>query len=298
MHTEQLASPPRLGLRYAAALLPGRGRSDSLPDRELVLDDVQVDPDRLAAYCRLCGFGLDGTLPTTYPHVLAFGMQVRLMSEPGFPLRLPGLVHVRQRITRWRRIDAGASLALRVHAERLRAHRRGTQVDLVSELTVDGEPGWLGRSTYLAREDGATAAAAGAEDPEPPEVSSENPVARWHAGADTGRRYAGITGDVNPIHLHPLCARAFGFRGAIAHGMWSAARCAAVVGARLPDAHSLDVAFHRPVPLPSTVELFLAHRTEGWDLTLRPGRGGRSHLVASVRPAIPVDVEFAPGSRR
>ena len=294
MHTEHLASAPRLGPRYAVALLPGRGRSHRLPDTELVLDDVHVDPSRLAAYCRLCGFGLDGTLPTTYPHVLAFAVQVRLMSERGFPLRLPGLVHVRQRITRWRRIDACAVLALRVRAERLRAHPRGALVDLVSELTVDGVPGWLGRGTYLAR--GATAVAGVADPPEPTEVRTAHPVARWRAGPDIGRRYARITGDVNPIHLHPLSARLFGFPSAIAHGMWSAARCVAVVGGRLPEAHSVDVAFRSPVPLPSDLELFLAHRAEGWDLTLRPRHGGRAHLVASVRQGPPWN--SSPGPRR
>lgn len=282
MRTKHLESPPRLGTRYAAALLPGRGRSDGLPDTELVLDDVRVSPSRLAAYCKLCGFRLDGTLPTTYPHVLAFAMQVRLMSEPGFPLRLAGLVHVRQRITRWCRIDACAPLALRVRPERLRAHPRGAQVDLVSELTVDGELGWLGRSTYLAR--GATAVTGGVDEPEPAEVHAEHPVASWRAGSDVGRRYARITGDVNPIHLHPFSARLFGFRGAIAHGMWSAARCVAVAG-RLPDAHALDVAFRSPVRLPTGVELFVARPAGGWDLTLRPEHGGRAHLVASVRQA-------------
>ena len=68
--------------------------------------------------------------------------------------------------------------------------------------------------------------------------------------ADTGRRYAGVSGDVNPIHLHPLTARAFGFPRAIAHGMWTAARALAALEGRLPDALTCDVAFGKPVLLP------------------------------------------------
>ncbi|WP_028923874.1 MaoC family dehydratase [Pseudonocardia acaciae] len=283
MATEHLAAPPRLAPRYLAALLPRRRRDGTVGGRELVLDEVTVDPDRLADYCRLCGFALDGTLPTTYPQVLAFPLQLALMTEPGFPFRLPGLVHLRQRVAQRRRIEQGRPLTLRVRAEPPRAHRRGARFDLVSELAASGETAWTGRGTYLAR--GATAPGGNSDDPEPREVRSEHPAARWRVASDTGRRYARVSGDVNPIHLHPLSARPLGFPGAVAHGMWTAARCVASVAGRLPEAHTLDAVFRSPVALPSTVELALAAVTDGWDLTLRPKHGRRPHLVASLRHA-------------
>ncbi|MGH3241752.1 MAG: MaoC family dehydratase, partial [Spirillospora sp.] len=153
--------------------------------------------------------------------------------------------------------------------------------DLISELAVNDETAWTGRGTYLAR--GATASSGPPDDPEPREARSEHPAARWRVTADTGRRYARISGDINPIHLHPLPARLLGFPGAVAHGMWTAARCVATVTGRLPDAHSLDAVFRTPVALPSTVELALAAVADGWDLTLRPEHGRRPHLVASLR---------------
>lgn len=66
MVTEKLDAEPRLGPRYALALLPRRGGGARLPDRELALDGPQVDPGRLADYARVCGFPLDGLLPATY----------------------------------------------------------------------------------------------------------------------------------------------------------------------------------------------------------------------------------------
>ena len=53
---------------------------------------------------------------------------------------------------------------------------------------------------------------------------------------DIGRRYGAVSGDRNPIHLYPLTARLFGFRRAIAHGMWTKARCLAALEGRLPEA--------------------------------------------------------------
>ena len=47
---------------------------------------------------RVCRYQLTDVLPVTYPHVLAFPLQLALMTDRSFPLALPGLVHVRNRI--------------------------------------------------------------------------------------------------------------------------------------------------------------------------------------------------------
>jgi acyl dehydratase len=285
MSTELLESPPRLGPRYLRALLPGGGGGE-LRRRELGLPGLRIDPDKLAAYNRVCGFPTDGQLPVTYPQVLAFPAQVRLMTEPGFPLRLPGLVHLRQRITQHRPIGADEVLALRVHAEALRAHPRGAQVDLVATASIGGEQRWAASSTYLAR--GASAAESERAEPAEPDAvpaDSRRLVARWRWPGDTGRRYAAVSGDINPIHLHPLTARLFGFPGAIAHGMCTAARCVASLQGRLPEAFELDVVFGKPVVLPAKLELFSRPGAAGgWDLTLRGADSDRVHLTASVVP--------------
>ncbi|MDX2556969.1 MaoC family dehydratase [Streptomyces stelliscabiei] len=76
-------------------------------------------------------------------------------------------------------------------------------------------------------------------------------VAEWSLGGDVGRRYGAVSGDRNPIHLHPLGARLFGFPRAIAHGMWTVARCLAEYGT--PPAALVRAEFRAPVPLPGTV---------------------------------------------
>jgi hypothetical protein len=282
MEIEYLDTPPRLGPRYAAALLPGRGRARTLPERQLTLTGHRVDPTALADYARVCGFAVDGYLPVTYPQVLSFALQVRLMSSGDFPLRLPGLVHLRQRMSQHQPIAADEPLHVTVHAERLRQHPRGAQVDLVTDVAVDGEPVWAGRSTYLARGAKAPDPEAGDADPvEPPVITGPHPDARWRLPSDLGRRYARVSGDVNPIHLHPLPAKAFGFPGAIAHGMWTVARCIAALQGRLPASHTVDAVFRKPLVLPATVELLTRPGPDGWALTLRSDPD-RIHLVASV----------------
>jgi acyl dehydratase len=255
-------------------------RASVLPDGDRSRKGVSVDRGHLADYARVCGFPVEDALPPTYPHVLAFPLQVELMAGRSFPLPLPGLVHIRNTITVNREIDAAERLDLRVHAERFVAHPKGAQVDLVTRVHVGGEPVWHGRSTYLAR--GATAPAGDEPPPSaPPEATDGPAVATWRVGADTGRRYAGVSGDVNPIHLHPLTARAFGFPRAIAHGMWTAARALSALQGRIPAAITYDVVFGKPLLLPGTVDLHAEPVDGGWHLAVR--KGDRTYLTAILR---------------
>jgi hypothetical protein len=101
--------------------------------------------------------------------------------------------------------------------------------------------------------------------------------AEWRPGGDLGRRYGAASGDRNPIHLHPLTARLFGFPRAIAHGMWTVARCLAEHGT--PEAVTVRAEFRAPVPLPGTV----TYGAEGGRFELR-GPDGRLHLSGEVQP--------------
>ncbi|CCH35589.1 MaoC/PaaZ C-terminal domain-containing protein [Actinosynnema sp. NPDC047251] len=259
---------------YAKAALTGFTRRGSeLPTAEKSFR-VDVDRAHLAAYGRVCGFGVGDGLPLTYPHVLAFPAQVELMTGRGFPFPLPGLVHVANRITRTRPLHAGEPLDVHVSLANLRPHERGQQFDVRSTASVDGEEVWVDVSTYLRRGDGS-GEPAGKDRAEPP-----TPTGRWRVPGDTGRRYAQVSGDRNPIHLHALTARAFGFPRAIAHGMWSKARCVAAFEGRLPDACTVDVRFKAPIPLPGAVDFSATPTGAGWRFALwsdRPHLEGVLH---------------------
>jgi acyl dehydratase len=94
-----------------------------------------------------------------------------------------------------------------------------------------------------------------------------------------------VSGDVNPIHLHPLTARVFGFRRAIAHGMWVKARCLAAMEGRLPEKVTVEVEFKAPLLLPSTVGFSAQPLDAGWSIALFALRDGRPHLVGTIREA-------------
>jgi acyl dehydratase len=275
----ELSEGPGTSAAYARAALGLLRRSGSaLPDVELVHRGVRVSRDHLARYDRVCGMRLTDALPATYPHVLAFPLAMRLMSAAEFPLPMIGLVHVANRITVHRPIDASSRLDLSVRAVDLRSHARGRQFDMVATASVEGEEVWRGVSTYLRKESAASSPVASS-----PASSStgDSPAAGavWRLPARIGTDYAAVSADRNPIHTSRLGAKLFGFPRQIAHGMWTKARCLAALEGRLPESYTVEVAFKQPVLLPSTVRFTSSATGAGWTFAVH---SKRPHLTGTV----------------
>ena len=248
------------------AALTSFRRGESLAAQP-VSGTFDVSLKHLAAYNSVCGFGLRDVLPLTYPHVLGFPLQMKLMTGSGFPFPLPGLVHIANRITQSRPLKLDEQLEITVSARDLRPHPQGTQVDVVT--SVSGV--WEGVSTYLRRTGSGSSTSEELERP----IGS----AVWRVPADIGRRYGAVSGDRNPIHLYPMSARLFGFKRAIAHGMWTKARCLAALEGRLPEAVSVDVRFKKPLLIPGRVEFSATENAGGWEFGVW-GKG--PHLLGST----------------
>ncbi|MFI0240842.1 MaoC family dehydratase [Streptomyces sp. NPDC016845] len=251
-----------------------RPRPDAeVPGTRLALPGLRVSQAHLAAYERVCAFPTGrAELPVTYPHVVAFPAAMRLMSERAFPLPLLGLVHTSIGITQRRSLSVEETYELAVRVEGLRGHRRGTEAVVRTELRSGEELVWESTSTYLARHRTSGGGAPEQADPYEPLPA----LREWALSGDLGRRYGAASRDRNPIHLHPLTARVFGFPRAIAHGMWTVARCLAEFGAAGPV--QVQARFKAPVLLPSTVT-YAAKETA---FELRAAGSGRVHLGGEV----------------
>ena len=262
------------------------GRSAEIPETTLVVPEVEVEVDRLASYCRVCGFTLRDTLPATYPHMLAFPLQMSLMAEEDFPFGGIGLVHVANEITQHRLVGIGERLEIRVSATPLRPHAKGRQFDFVSEARVAGELVWESLSTTLSRGSGADPETADrAADFEEVDFEALPAAAEWKLDAGLGRRYGAVSGDRNPIHMSEWTAKPLGFPKAIAHGMWTKARALAALEGELPDSLRVAVRFKRPILLPGQVAFASGTRPAGGhSFAVRDARKGTPHLEGIVEP--------------
>jgi hypothetical protein len=315
MATRAFERPPGFVSLYArtlAPLVPGAARlpwvggaGGPIPELELTLMGTRAEPKLLGRYASVCGFESSEDLPPTYPHVLAFPLHLALMSDGSFPFAAVGLVHLANRIDQQRPIRAHEQLDLRVYATPVKPHARGRVFSLVTEARAVGELVWRERSTMLRRGSGGTppsdtsalgatavpgaAPASDATGAPHSAASAGTPAARseplsahasqeWRLGGDLGRRYGGVSGDRNPNPLHPLSARALGFPRAIAHGMWTKARCLAALQAsgEIPrGAFGVEVSFRRPILLPAGVLFASVADGEGVRFGVRDGRTHR-----------------------
>lgn len=242
--------------KAAVPLLPGASRlpwvaggGGEVPtDLERSRSGVTVDPEHLAAYSRVCGLRLRDDLPATYPHVLAFPMHMELLTHGRFPFPAIGLVHLENEIAVHRPVRVSEALDLSVRLTPAEPHPKGTTFSILTEARVADELVWEGATKVLRRGRGEEVAKRRGRPRKPPAGTRE-----WRLPGDLGRRYAAVSGDSNPIHLHPLTARLFGFPRAIVHGMWTKARCLAALEGTLPDAYTVSVAFKKPIGLPGRV---------------------------------------------
>jgi acyl dehydratase len=277
--------------RAAAQMVPGAsllpfvpGGGGEVPDLDLCLTGVEADPTAVAAYARVCGFALRDHLPPTYPHVLAFPLHMAVMADGSFPFGAVGLVHVENRIVQHRPIGLGEELKFIVRPTALQPHKRGQTFALLTEAWSGNEKTWESTSTMLRRKkpaDGPQSEQIGRSEARETELSAN---AVWRLGGDLGRRYGAVSGDRNPIHMHSLTAKPLGFPGAIAHGMWTKARCLAALESRLPDAFAVDVRFRKPILLPGRVEFATITEGEEISFSVRDAKRQTPHLDGSVRP--------------
>lgn len=274
-----LPSPPALPGLFARAALRRGVSGRSLPERGLRCQ-VAVDPQHLARYRQICGFADDGLLPATYPHLLAFALQMQLLTARNFPFPLLGLVHLENHIRVLRPLGGLGPFTVSVQVRDLQPHAKGASFSLITQLHDQLGLLWEGDSRILCRALRLDGQPAEREDV----ALAQSALAQWQAPANIGRRYARIAGDYNPIHLFAASARLFGFPRAIAHGLWNKGRALAELGTRLPAAgYEVSVRFHKPVLLPAEVRLLASEPAASGQFSLL-GQAQLQHMSGSWGP--------------
>jgi hypothetical protein len=274
---------PKILVSRKPALVP---EGAEVPRIEARLAKVLIDRKHLAAYSEICGAAAGATLPIAYPHILAMPLHLAMLGAEAFPVKVFGLVHVSNRIAMRQPLSAEESAEIRAWIEGHRETERGQEFDLHTEYVVGGEPLWDETCTFLARKKAVPGAPrssiARVVEGAPDAVAIKS--SSFRAPAGLGRRYGFISGDVNPIHMSDLSARAFGFPRAIAHGMWSLGRLASDFEAeRFDGGCELSVSFKLPIYMPSWLMLQRWAVENGTGFALRDAQGEKPHLTGTLK---------------
>ncbi len=210
-----------------------------------------IDPARVARY--RTALGIQGRhVPLTYYYLPAQCAHLATMLDPAFPFRLAGAIHV-DNLLRAGVQPAAASPVELATAVRIAppAANGAVHALLDTEATQDGHLVFACRSTYLVvrgRRSG--------ESRPPSAPAALAPLAGWEISNASGRAYAALSGDWNPIHLWPWSARLMGLKAPIIHGMHTLGRvCAELERAGGRPLALLDGRFRAPIPLGSAAAL-------------------------------------------
>lgn len=308
MTDKYFESLPKVHTTYAniiKSLLPigehAKVEKDALPQASYHVNELQIDKDNLQEYRKICGFYDNGFVPVTYFAVLSQALQMNMMVKEPFPFAMLGLVHIENTVIQHRPVLDTETVSMVVRFDNLKDHDKGQQFDFVTTVLSGEETIWEGTSTYLSRsrqKQGGKKTSKPKTDSQP-HIIEEDFCRVFEVPEDIGRRYAFVSGDFNLIHLHSLSARAFGFPKAIAHGMWSKAKCLAQIQ-DLPRAYRVDVSFKLPIFLPSEVKLVAENLNKleqlsddvNFHFALYQAKTEKPHLFGTIRPTTVIEPLF------
>lgn len=228
----------------------------------------RIDLDHVRRYNAAFGFPGDA-IPLTFLYLLAQRAQLATMLARPIPFRIPGLIHVENRLTMHGTVLLDAPLALTTTLQLPPPAANGALHCVLETRAFDGERLVFScDSTYLVKRGNRAGRAAAPQ----PDIPSGQALGGWSVPRDAGRRYAALSGDWNPIHLWPWTARLMGMRAPIIHGAHTLARACSLLQAQSgQELVSVWCRFRQPVPLGADVAL-VADQAEGRFTALCNGR--------------------------
>ncbi|MCC5878743.1 MAG: acyl dehydratase [Idiomarina sp.] len=198
--------------------------------------------------------GLVSELPLTYFYLLAQRAHLAVMLDKRFPWPILGMVHVANKME-WLGVlnpQQGMQLHVEIQMPERAASRKRVRPIYIVDFIQNEHCVLRCESTYQVGTGSVKPAAGRQLRAEQLDLSHWQQLDIWDLDAASGRRYAKLSGDYNPIHLHPWLSRWFGFHHPIIHGMYSVARIQADIECHFKTSvRSMNVAFKRPLAIPN-----------------------------------------------
>jgi hypothetical protein len=240
---------PRMGAGMVLRVLSKRAHSVAPGAVEPLRSEFTLpalDQDEIERYGAALGFA-PGAVPLTWWYLPVQRAHMATLLSDAFPWRLAGIVHVENTFSTHAPAPRGTPILLSTRIDILPPTASGAvYCDLETVASANGERILTCTSKYLAVRGQRSGKARG----ERPAVAPGAVIDSWRLSPSSGRAYARVSGDWNPIHLTRWSARMMGLPAPIIHGMHTLGRtCAALEKAAGRRVASITVRFTAPVPL-------------------------------------------------
>ena len=202
---------------------------DFPPALQIDLTNYKFGRNQIAQYRKVCNFATNDEskpLPVLCTAMPVISLAATSLAAPGFPMLALGCIHTRQTIVCLRRVTADEKLNFQCTFGKIEDTDKGTEVTINQIVSLSAHPEVIvlkGEMTFLSR-----AKSTGKKKTEKKKViPAEAPCAQGvtvKLPANSGRSYAAVSGDFNPIHLYKATSMLFGFKKPILHGFATLSR--------------------------------------------------------------------------
>ncbi|MCP3873759.1 MAG: hypothetical protein GY699_11455 [Desulfobacteraceae bacterium] len=263
----EIKKHPSMGFIFLKALLISFLRSSTIADNavvdrtRIVLKNYTPNKDLVRNYRTVCSFSQDkkNFIPISYLQTLFIGLLGKFITSPFFPINPLGLIQISQSFKQKRPVRIDEILDLSCAICGINKTQKGIETTFALEVKSNKELVWQGISTFFTRSP--------VKRKKTPKKKDEKFLEKKETifvPTGTGRRYAVVSGDYNPHHQYNILAKLFGFKKAIAHGMWSLARVIASLDKEF-DIHEsvkIEASFKLPIFMPATTALGFESKTD------------------------------------
>lgn len=233
-------------------------RSSKMGTQDLSLSQTfrlaHLDHGQLQQFQAFFKFNEQEQPPLVYWYLLAQHAQIALLTQPEFPLPLPGMVHFGNTLSQEAAFQANQPIDIVVSVF-MEAKAEGSLFPVIKVDFQQGDKTVVAcQSDYFMRRKRQSPKKK--KKREAPTFLEAEQQEQWKLSADTGRTYARLSGDYNPIHLYNWFARLSGFPRRIIHGWYSLSRAVATIEQNRGQRVSfVKVKFQKPLLLPGEATL-------------------------------------------
>ncbi len=248
-------------------------------------NNISLDSDKIMHFNKICNpcktsETFKEHVPMVFFQSLFIGLLGKYIVSPFFPLIPMGLIHTKQQIVQKRKIYQNEILNAKLMLDQVNFNSKGFEIICKLELTSKQELVWEGLSTFLSKNKNYRKRTL---------TKKKNQLLPIISNIDIpdniGREYARVSGDCNPHHLSNLFARMFGFKHAIAHGMWSLARTVQEIENQFIENEilSIDVSFKKPLFLPGKAVVGAVRHGNNIEFELRNHLNKTLYLAGTLK---------------
>jgi len=271
-----MSGPPSLLGIYTRAILGAVTKSNKrIPESLTTVEGIasewfsfSIDEAHVEQFKQVVGGASNPGVPISYLQCYLNAMPMNMLTARNFPLNVLGSVHESSSIESHKNVSLVSKLTAtsNMNSAVLLSNKKDWLFKHVTTVTDDEADGEVVMTlTNEFRVLNPERNKVKVEGGKPASVSYDaesgwSKVGAWDYPVDTGRSYAGLNGDINPIHLFPITAKLFGYKSCISHGMYSVCKLMAegegVASAVQSSGGKMKISarFTRPTFLPAEVE--------------------------------------------